>query len=68
LLVTLSLLFGSTLGHRLGGALGALVAALLAVPTAAAVQILAGELAALRTARRRTLRPQMPAGSTLAAE
>jgi predicted PurR-regulated permease PerM len=68
LLVTLSLLCGSTLGHRFGGALGALVAALLAVPTAAAVQILAGELAALRAARRRATRPQMPAGSTLAEE
>jgi hypothetical protein len=68
LLVTLSLLCGSTLGHRFGGALGALVAALLAVPTAAAVQILAGELATLRAARRRAVLPQMPAGSTLAEE
>jgi predicted PurR-regulated permease PerM len=66
LLVTLSLLCGSTLGHEFGGALGALVAALLAVPTAAMVQILAGELLALRAARRRDPRPQLPAGSTLA--
>jgi predicted PurR-regulated permease PerM len=65
LLVTLSLLCGSTLGHKFGGALGALVAALLAVPTAAAVQILAGELAALKVSRRRAPRPQLPAGSTL---
>ena len=68
LLVTLSLLFGSTLGHQFGGALGALVAALLAVPSAAAVQILAGELAALRAARLRRSRPQTPADSTLAEE
>jgi predicted PurR-regulated permease PerM len=68
LLVTLSLLCGSSLGHKLGGALGALVAALLAVPTAAAVQILASELAALRAARRRPARPQMPAGPTFAEE
>jgi predicted PurR-regulated permease PerM len=68
LLVTLSLLCGSTLGHKVGGALGALVAALLAVPTAAAVQILAGELVALRTARRRDAGPHMPAGSALAEE
>jgi predicted PurR-regulated permease PerM len=68
LLVTLSLLCGSTLGHQFGGALGALVAALLAVPTAAAAQILAEELLALRAARRAAAGPQMPAGSTLAEE
>ena len=68
LLVTLSLLCGSTLGHEFGGALGALVAALLAVPTAATVQILAGELLAVRAARRHDARPQAPAGPTLAEE
>jgi predicted PurR-regulated permease PerM len=69
LLVTLFLLCGSTLGHEFGGALGALVAALLAVPIAAAVQILAGELLALRAARRRDPGPrQMSAGSALAEE
>jgi predicted PurR-regulated permease PerM len=68
LLVTLALLCGSTLGHEFGGALGALVAALLAVPTAAAGQILAGELLALRAARPHDARPQTTAGSTLEQE
>jgi predicted PurR-regulated permease PerM len=44
LLVLVSVLIGTSIGGWLGGFLGSFVAALLSIPTAGALQVIAGEL------------------------